>query len=159
MICGPRLRLRTLSQLTFESAPELHIATTQTFPCLGWLYVLRGIRPDGYQAILIRSALKLAGTAGHGSLAFCPRNEQNTSLRRSNLHEKCAGTFLPEHRQNNCRQSLQYFISVLRGRFELPTPGSSDQCSNQLSYLSERVRNGSLLTFILRATLRQALLT
>ena len=32
---------------------------------------------------------------------------------------------------------MQSSVFVLRGRFELPTPGSSDQCSNQLSYLSK----------------------
>ena len=63
---GPRLRLRTSSQATFESAPELQNATTQMLSHLGRRF-------------------------------------------------------------------------VLRGRFELPTPGSSDQCSNQLSYLSKRV--------------------
>lgn len=48
---------------------------------------------------------------------------------------------------------------VLRGRFELPTPGSSDQCSNQLSYLSKRETYESLLAYGFRVQLRQALLT
>ncbi len=94
--------------------------------------------------LLSQSSLLCSSTQSTRRFAnLCRRRESNPHALRHTILSR-ARLPIPPLRQIKknkacaafCDKSLKQTAFVLRGGLEPPTPGSSDQCSNQLSYLS-----------------------